>query len=86
MLHGNTHVKLDWIKVDSNQNMLRFHGLMERLCFFALQKFIVPKPKNFIQFNHIFDTWTIESQVTLGNLPTFAFGSRHSYTYDKPIE
>jgi hypothetical protein len=46
MLHGNTHVKLDWIKVDSNQNMLRFHGLMERLCFFALQKFIVPKPKN----------------------------------------
>jgi hypothetical protein len=35
---------------------------------------------------HIFDSWIIESEVTLGNLPTFAFGSPHSYTYDKPIE
>ncbi len=38
MLHGNTHVKLDWIKVDSHQNVLRFPWTDGMTLLFCLAK------------------------------------------------
>jgi hypothetical protein len=38
MLHGNTHVKLDLIKVNSNQNMLNFPRIDGMILPFRLAK------------------------------------------------
>jgi hypothetical protein len=66
----NTHLKLDWIKVDSSQNMLNFPWINGMTLPFSPCKCSkVTNLKTFIQFNHIFDISTIESKVAAGNLP-----------------